>query len=129
MIKFLDKETILAFHRDQVKTYGGKQGIRDEGLLESALTQPQATFGDEYIHDSMFKMAAAYGFHLCTNHPFFDGNKRTALIAIYTFLYVNGYRLQANKKGLYATIIDLANGKTGKEKLENFLEENTKEIK
>ena len=129
MIKFLDKETILAFHRDQVKTYGGKQGIRDEGLLESAHAQPQASFGGEYVYSNIFEMAAAYGFHICKNHPFFDGNKRTALVAIYTFLYVNGYRLQADKKGLYAVIIDLTNGKLEKEELAKFLEENTKDRK
>lgn len=129
MIKFLNKETILAFHRDQVKTYGGKQGIRDEGLLESALAQPQASFGGEYVHNSIFEIAAAYGFHICKNHPFFDGNKRTALVAIYTFLYASGYRLQADKKSLYAVMIDLANGKLEKEELAEFLEESTKERK
>jgi len=127
MIKFLDKKTILAFHQDQVKIYGGKQGIRDEGLLESALAQPQASFGGEYVHSNIFEMAAAYGFHICKNHPFFDGNKRTALVAIYTFFYVNGYRLQADKKSLYAVMIDLANGELEKEELTKFLEENTKE--
>lgn len=125
MIKFLDKKTILAFHRDQVKIYGGKDGIRDEGLLESALAQPQASFGGEYVHSTVFEMAAAYGFHICKNHPFFDGNKRTALVAIYTFLYVNGYRLQADKKSLYAVMIDLANGKLEKEELAAFLENKT----
>lgn len=125
MIKFLDKKTILAFHRDQVKIYGGKDGIRDEGLLESALAQPQASFGGEYVHSTVFEMAAAYGFHICKNHPFFDGNKRTALVAIYTFLYVNGYRLQADKKSLYAIMIDLANGKLEKEELAAFLENKT----
>lgn len=129
MIKFLDKETVLAFHRDQVNTYGGKQGVRDEGLLESALAQSQASFDGDYVHDSIFKMAAAYGFHICKNHPFFDGNKRTALVAIYTFLYVNGYHLQADKKSLYAVMIDLANGKLEKEELAKFLEEDTKERK
>ena len=126
MIKFLDKETILAFHQDQVQTYGGKQGVRDEGLLESALAQAQASFEGEYVHDSIFDMAAAYGFHICKNHPFFDGNKRTALVAVYTFLFVNGYRLQADKKGLYAVMIDLANGKLEKEELAEFLEENAR---
>ena len=129
MTTFLNKETILAFHRDQVKTYGGKQGIRDEGLLESALAQPQISFGGEYVHDNIFEMAAVYGFHICKNHPLFDGNKRTTLVAIYTFLYVNGYRLQADKKSLYAVMIDLANGKLEKEVLAEFLEENTKERK
>ncbi|MDR8393665.1 type II toxin-antitoxin system death-on-curing family toxin [Aliifodinibius sp. S!AR15-10] len=129
MIKFLDKKTILAFHQDQVKIYGGKQGVRDEALLESALAQPQASFEGEYVHSSIFEMAAAYGFHICKNHPFFDGNKRTALVAVYTFLYVNGYRLQADKKNLYAVIIDLAGGNFEKEELAEFLEENTKERK
>lgn len=127
MIKFLDKDTIRAFHRDLVNKYDGKQGIRDEGLLESALAQPQASFGGEYVHAGIFEMAAAYGFHICKNHPFYDGNKRTALVAIYTFLYVNGYRLQADKKSLYAVMIDLANGKLEKEELAKFLEENVRE--
>lgn len=126
MIKFLDKETILAFHQDQVKTYGGQQGVRDEGLLESALAQPQASFGGKYVHESIYEMAAAYGFHICNNHPFYDGNKRTALVAIYTFLFVNGYRLQADRKSLYAVMIDLANGKVEKKELAKFLEENVK---
>ncbi|MEX0597106.1 MAG: type II toxin-antitoxin system death-on-curing family toxin [Candidatus Paceibacterota bacterium] len=129
MIKFLDKETVLIFHRDQIKTYGGKQGIRDEGLLESALAQPKASFSGEYVHSNIFEMAAAYGFHICKNHPFFDGNKRTALVAIYTFLYVNGYRLQADKKSLYAVMIDLANGLLEKEELADFLEGNTEKKK
>lgn len=68
-------------------------------------------------------MAAAHGFHICKNHPFFDGNRRTALVAIYTFLYVNGYRLQADKKSLYAVMIDLANGNLDKKELDEFLED------
>ncbi|MDZ7720196.1 MAG: type II toxin-antitoxin system death-on-curing family toxin [Balneolaceae bacterium] len=129
MIKFLDKKIILAFHQDQVKIYGGKDGVRDEGLLESAFAQPQDSFGGENVHSSIFEMAAAYGFHICKNHPFFDGNKRTALVAIYTFLYVNGYRLQADKKSLYAVMIDLASGKLEKEELADFLKKNSKERK
>lgn len=127
MIKFLDKKAILAFHQDQIKSYGGSQGIRDEGLLESALAQPQASFGGEYVHDGLFEMAAAYGFHICQNHPFYDGNKRTALIAMYTFLYVNGYRLAADKKSLFAIIIDLANGNVAKKELVTYLEQHSTE--
>ncbi|MEX2477906.1 MAG: type II toxin-antitoxin system death-on-curing family toxin [Gracilimonas sp.] len=121
MMKFLEKEIILKFHEDQIDLYGGKKGIRDEGLLESALAQPQVTFGGEYVHQDLFEMAAAYGYHICKNHPFFDGNKRTALIAIYTFLYVNGYKITADKKSLYAIIIDLASGKVEKEELAEYL--------
>lgn len=129
MIKFLTKEVLLTFHQDQIEAFGGSPRVRDEGLLESALAQPQASFGGEYVHDSIFKMAAAYGFHICKNHPFYDGNKRTALVAMYTFLYVNGYRLIANKKSLYAVMIDLASGKLGKDDLSGFLEEHTEERK
>lgn len=123
MIKFLNKETLLAFHDDQVKTYGGKAGIRDEGLLESALAQAEASFGGKYVHKTIYEMAAAYGFHICQNHPFYDGNKRTALIAMYTFLFVNGYRLQADKKSLYAIVMELASGNVEKKELATYLEE------
>ncbi len=125
MIKFLDKNTILAFHQDQIETYGGSPGIRDEGLLDSALAQPEASFGGEYVHEDIFEMTAAYGFHICQNHPFYDGNKRTALIAMYTFLYVNGYRLKADKKSLFAIVIDLANGKVEKKELAEYMKKHT----
>ncbi|TVQ09812.1 MAG: type II toxin-antitoxin system death-on-curing family toxin [Balneolaceae bacterium] len=121
MIRFLDLPTILIFHQDQISLYGGAPGIRDKNLLESALAQPQATISGEYLHKDLFHMAAAYGFHICQNHPFYDGNKRTALVATYTFLYVNGYRLEADKKSLYAIILDLANGKVSKDELAGYL--------
>lgn len=125
MIKFLNKSLILTFHQDQIDRYGGKPGVRSEELLESALAQPQASFGGEYVHEDIFHMAAAYGFHICQNHPFFDGNKRTALIAIYTFLFVNGFQINADKKTLYAVILDLANGKITKDELTDFLRAHT----
>lgn len=125
MIRFLTKEIVLAFHENQLQQYGGKEGVRDESLLESALAQPEANFGGDYVHTDIFHMAAAYGFHICQNHPFFDGNKRTALIAMYTFLFVNGYRIVADKKSLFAIVMDLANGKISKDKLSEFLKTNT----
>ena len=128
MIRFLSKEVILAFHDDQIQEYGGKSGVRDHDLLESALAQPQASFGGDYVHRDVFEMAAAYGFHLCQNHPFFDGNKRTSLIAMYTFLYVNGYRINCDKKLLYAVVIDLASGKINKQELAEFLRTNTAKV-
>ena len=119
---------IVEFHTDQVKTYGGRPGIRDEGLLEVALAQPQASFDDEYVHKTLFEMASVYGFRICQNHPFYDGNKHTALIAMYTFLFLNGYKLTADKKSLYAIIIDLAGGKVNKKDLAGFLKEHAAEI-
>ncbi|MCC5907315.1 MAG: type II toxin-antitoxin system death-on-curing family toxin [Balneolaceae bacterium] len=126
MIKFLNKEIILNFHQDQLERYGGKAGIRDEKLLESALAQAQASFGGESVHENLFQMAAAYGFHLCQNHPFYDGNKRTALIAMYSFLYVNGYQIKADKKSLFAIMMDLASGKVKKEELAEYLKKHSK---
>lgn len=124
MIKFLKREIILRFHDDQIERYGGSPGIRDLGLLDSALAQPEMSFGGEYMHQSIFEMAAAYGYHICKNHPFYDGNKRTALIAILTFLNVNGYAVVADKRELYAIMVDLAAGKVEKPELAKFLEEN-----
>jgi len=125
MIKFLKKEIILAFHQDQLDLYGGKPGVRDEKLLESALAQPQASFEGEYVHEDLYQMAAAYGFHLCQNHPFYDGNKRTALIAMYTFLYVNGYQIKSDKKSLFAIMMDLASGKVKKDELAEYLKKHS----
>lgn len=127
MIKFLDKATIIAFHNDQIEKYGGSKGVRDENLLESALAQPEATFDGEYVHEDIYMMAAAYGFHICSNHPFYDGNKRTALIAMYTFLYVNGFQVNADNKSLYAIMMDLASGKVEKSELAAFLRDNVTE--
>jgi len=121
MIRFLDKSTILVFYADQIERYGGAVGIRDEALLESALAQPQASFDATYVHKDIFQMAAAYGYHLCQNHPFYDGNKRSALVAMYIFLYVNGYQIVADKKSLFAIIMDLASGKVKKEELKAYL--------
>jgi death on curing protein len=126
MIKFLPLDIVLAFHEDQIKEYGGKTGIRDINLLKSALAQPEASFGGEYVHSDIFEMAAAYGFHICKNHPFFDGNKRTAFLAMYTFLHVNGWELIADKKLTYAVVMDLAAGKLSKEELTDFLRNNSK---
>lgn len=121
MIRFLDKSTLLIFHEDQLRQYGGKSGIRDMGLLESALAQPEASFGGDYVHQDIFYMAAAYGYHIYQNHPFFDGNKRTALIAMYMFLYVNGHRLKADKKNLFAVMMGVAQGLIDKDSLADFL--------
>jgi len=126
MIRFLNREIVIAFHKDQIAQFGGKTGIRDETLLESALAQPEASFGGEYVHTDIFQMAAAYGYHICQNHPFFDGNKRTALIAMYTFLFVNGYRIVADKKSLFAIVMGLASGQVSKDELSEYLKNHSK---
>ena len=74
---FLTLDEVLEIHRDQIERYGGAAGIRDLGLLQSALAQPSATFGGQYLHADLHEMAAAYLYHLVQNHPFLDGNKST----------------------------------------------------
>ena len=82
---------VEAIHEEVLRAHGGSPGLRDEGLLESALAAPQATFGGEPIMSDPVEVAAAYFFYLCNNHPFVDGNKRTALAACLVFLRENDF--------------------------------------
>jgi len=81
---------VLLILQDQVRRYGGTYGVRDPELLSSALAMPAATFEGRFLHRDLYQQAAAYAFHLCQNHPFVDGNKRTALAAALVFLSLNG---------------------------------------
>lgn len=119
---FIPKHVIIHFHEQIISLYGGVTGIRDEGLLDSALEQPKAMFAGSYLHDSLAIMAAAYGFHICKNHPFIDGNKRIALVAMDTFLQNNGYEVTASEKEIYNIMIRLASGDLSKEELTVWLE-------
>jgi death on curing protein len=87
---FLDLDDVLLIHEEQLARYGGGAGIRDAGLLDSALGTPRATFGGDLVHEDLFAMAAAHAFHLAQNQPFVDGNKRTGLLAALVFLDLNG---------------------------------------
>ena len=122
MIIFVDVETTLAIHQENIELYGGSFGLRDRGLLESALDMPKASFGGQFLHESIFDMAAAYLFHICKNHPFVDGNKRTSLAVAMTFLYANGYRINAEFKDLEQLAVDTATGKKNKKQIAEFLE-------
>jgi death-on-curing protein len=84
-ILFLTLAEAIEIHTDQIHRYGGQSGVRDLGLLESALAQPEASFAGEWLHGDIYEMAAAYAYHLCQNHPFVDGNKRTALTTALVF--------------------------------------------
>ncbi|ADQ14657.1 type II toxin-antitoxin system death-on-curing family toxin [Halanaerobium hydrogeniformans] len=128
-IIFIPKDIILFFHEQLVKIYGGSMGIRDENLLNSALEQPKTTYQGEYLHDSLLKMAAAYGYHLCNNHPFIDGNKRIAFVAMDTFLQKNGLEITASEKEAYKMMIQVSSGQLSKKELTLWLENNTNSIK
>jgi death-on-curing protein len=121
MIRFLPEAIILAIHEDQVRLYGGLYGVRDAVALDAAIHMPQAQFGDEFLHTTIFHMAAAYGFHLCQNHPFIDGNKRTAGMVMFTFLQLNGLELIATELEYYETMMAVAQGQMDKEQLAEWL--------
>jgi len=123
---FLTLSEILTIHESRLAKYGGSSGLRDNGLLESAIAMPQTSFGGEFLHPDIFTMAAAYLFHICKNHPFVDGNKRTALAACLVFLEINGYELTADEKSLEKLVIDTASGKLTKNNIAKFLTKNTR---
>ena len=127
-IKFITKDIVLFFHEQLINFYGGSIEIRDENLLDSALAQPKATFEGKYLHDTLYKMSAAYGYHLCNNHPFIDGTKRIAFVVMDTFLQRNNLEIIASEKEVYKTMIYLASGQLSKEKLALWLKKNTSAI-
>ena len=89
-VRFLAVADVLTIHENTIEHEGGMAGLRDPGLLESAVLMPQQRFGGEYLHPGLAEMAAAYLFHIAQNHAFHDGNKRTAALAALIFLDVNG---------------------------------------
>lgn len=114
---FLTLPEVLALHDDQNFCFGGTSGLRDVGLLESALAQPQATFGGELLHATIYEQAAAYLFHLAMNHPFLDGNKRTAFAVMDAFLRLNGYQLNLSDDQTYQLVLDVVQKIVNKEEL------------
>jgi len=121
--EFLSPEDVLLIHDEQLEAYGGIQGIRDKGLLESAVMMPQASFGGEYLHQDLFEMAAAYAFHIAENQPFLDGNKRTALVSALVFLDINGFEIFDKNLKLYDAMIAIANREMDKYDLAELLKE------
>jgi len=119
---FLELEEVLELHARQLDAFGGSPGIRDRGLLESAVASPRATFGGDYLHPTLFLMAAAYAFHVAENQPFVDGNKRTGLDAALVFLRLNGLRVSDPGGALYAAMIAIAERRLDKAGLAALLE-------
>lgn len=120
-LTFLTLAEAVEIHRDQIERYGGKSGIRDMGLLQSALAMPAATFGGQYLHGDLYEMAAAYLFHLVQNHPFVDGNKRVGLVATVVFLELNGIELEANETDVEALVLRTARGESNKSEIATLL--------
>lgn len=118
--QFLSLDDVLESHTEQIATYGGGEGIRDVGLLESALAQPAAMFGGQYLHADLFEMAAAYLFHIVQNHPFIDANKRVGLETALLFLEINGLSIDASDELLVDLVLRTAQGQTSKPEIAEF---------
>lgn len=116
-MKTLSQKQILALHSALIKEFGGSDGVRDEGLLESALAAPFQTFGGEPVYPSLQAKAAQLGFGLICNHPFVDGNKRIGAHAMLVFLAVNGIELNYEQQELIDVILAVASGETDRQGL------------
>jgi death on curing protein len=123
---FLALDEVIDIHRDQLERYGGEPGIRDFGLLQSALAMPATSFGGEYLHATLAEMAAAYLFHIVMNHPFVDGNKRTGTVAAIVFLELNGLSLNTDEDELADFVLDVAQGKVDKTGIAAFISTHAK---
>ncbi|MEL7421183.1 MAG: type II toxin-antitoxin system death-on-curing family toxin [Cyanobacteria bacterium J06555_3] len=118
---WVGEAVVLAIHRRQLAEHGGSDGVRDRGLLESALFRPknQLACGNP----NLFDLAAAYGYGITQNHPFIDGNKRTAYVVMRTFLKLNGYDIQASLAEKYEIWIRLAHNRISEAELANWIKD------
>ena len=121
MIVWLEKALVLAIHDRQLAEHGGSTGVRDEGLLESALARPQQLYAYGDPAPDLADLAAALAYGLARNHPFVDGNKRTAAVACETFIELNGATLDADDLELFPQYLALAEGKLGESEFAAWL--------
>ena len=127
-IHFIPEEIVFVIHADLVQRYGGSAGLRDRNRLESALAQPKITVGGRFAHKTIFDKAAAYGFHICMNHPFVDGNKRVSFALMDIFLQKNGWEITSKEEEAYSIMMLLASGRLTKAELSSWLKDHTSKI-
>jgi death on curing protein len=120
--RFLGLDEVLELHELQLGLFGGSGGIRDLSLLQSALGNVEATFGGQFLHETFVEMAAAYLYGICKNHPFIDGNKRTAVATALIFLDMNGFEIDASEDDFYDLVIGVAEGRVSKAAIAVFFE-------
>jgi death-on-curing protein len=120
---WIDLEVVLAIHDEQLAEHGGQPGVRDRGLLESALARPRNQFS--YGETSIVRLTASYAFGISRNHPFLDGNKRTSLVVAELFLELNGYELTATDAQCVTTFLALAAGELTEDQLAEWITANT----
>lgn len=122
---FFSLAEVLDFHMEQIEFYGGHHGVRDMGLLESALAMPMSGGEGGYFHSFPFEMAAAYMFHIIQNHSFIDGNKRTGLATCLYFLELHGTEINVEPDELEQFVLAVAKGEIQKPEIAKYLEEHS----
>ena len=120
-------DDILELHKKSINDYGGSHGIRDIGLLESAIARPFQTFGGEDLYQTIFEKAAALGESLIKNHPFIDGNKRTGMLAMAALLIGHKFSFFASSDDFYNFVISISTSSVSFEEIVEWLKNNTKE--
>ena len=126
MMRYVTLNEVLTIHRQILEQAGGAEGIRDLGSLQSALAQPQMTFGGEELYPTVIDKAAALGFSIVMNHPFVDGNKRTGHAAMEIFLVMNGMEIIAAVDEQEAIILSVADGSLDREAFTQWLDSRVK---
>jgi death-on-curing protein len=124
----LSVEIVREIHAEAIKTFGGLNGIRDEALLASAVFAPQSSFGGKSPYTDLIDVAAAYLFYLCRNHPFVDGNKRTAMGAAIVFLRLNGMETAPDSEKWERLLLDVAAGKLDRDQTTQYLRKLAKRL-
>ena len=125
-MRYLTLKEVLGLHKSVIERWGGAPELRDIGMLESAIAQPQMTFGGHELYPDVAAKASAIGFSLVCNHPFIDGNKRVGYAAMETFLVMNGYELECSVDETEQIVLSVASGTTTREGLLDWLKTHMK---
>ncbi len=125
-VRFLTFREVETLHELGLSMYGGGAGLRDRALLDGAIAMARTAFGDRYAHDVPFGMAAAYTFHIALNHPYIDGNKRTAFAAAVAFLHINGWEVTADQPSAAQVVLDVVAGRCSKQALSDWFQSNSR---
>ena len=120
-IRFFSVDEVISIQAETAAMEGGDSGLRDAGLIESAVAMPMAWYGGHYLHSDVPAMAAAYLFHICHAHAFVDGNKRTAVLAMIVFVRANHWKITASRKELLDATLQVAQSKISKDDLTQWV--------
>ena len=128
-MKYLYPKQVLYLYQQVIQRSGGTLGLRDEGLLESAVYRPQASFGGQDLYPDLFSKAAALGHSLILNHPFVDGNKRVGFEAMLLMLRLNGYDVHVPLETSFGFVVEVAKGKRTEQAIADWLKQHSRPYK